>query len=52
MAPSNIDATIAVGQKPAVEVEEVAVGNLPATLTIPPISVGIYQVPLNTTGRM
>jgi alpha-N-arabinofuranosidase len=46
MAPASVDATVVVGQKPGVELEEVNVGTLPATLTIPPFSMGIYLVPL------
>jgi alpha-N-arabinofuranosidase len=46
MAPASIDAAIVVGQKPGVQVEEVNVGTLPSKLSIPPISVGIYEVPL------
>ncbi len=47
MAPGSIDARIVVGHASEVDVAEVAVGALPATLAIPPISVGIYQVPLD-----
>jgi len=46
MAPSSLTATIVVGQKPQVEVEELPVGAWPATLTLPPISVSIFVLPL------
>ncbi|MGA2482901.1 MAG: alpha-N-arabinofuranosidase [Candidatus Acidiferrales bacterium] len=42
MAPSSVDATIVVGQKPGVEVEEHALGAAPSTATIAPFSVNIY----------
>ena len=43
MAPSSVDATIVVGQKPGVEVEEHALEALPSTATIAPFSVTIYE---------
>jgi alpha-N-arabinofuranosidase len=43
MAPSRVDATIAVGQKPGVEVEEKEVTSVPDTLLVPPFSVNIYS---------
>ncbi len=46
LAPSSIDAAIVVGQRPGVQVDEMSIGTLPPTLTIPPISAGIYEVPL------
>jgi alpha-N-arabinofuranosidase len=46
MAPSSLGATIVVGQKPQVEVEQHPLGGWPETLTIPPISVSIYVLPL------
>ncbi len=46
MAPASIDATIVVGQKPGVQVEETELGPLPSSLSIPPISVSIYEVQL------
>jgi alpha-N-arabinofuranosidase len=46
MAPSSIDATIVVGQKPGVEVEEHALDSMPDTATIAPISVNIFEFAL------
>jgi alpha-N-arabinofuranosidase len=43
MAPASLSAVVAVGQKPAVEVEESAVDGVPNTFVIPPISVSIYE---------
>lgn len=43
MAPSSVNATIVVGQKPGVEVEERALEAVPGTATIPPFSVNIYE---------
>jgi alpha-N-arabinofuranosidase len=43
MAPTNINATIVVGQKPQVEIEEHQVDAVPNTATIAPISVNIYE---------
>jgi hypothetical protein len=45
MAPANVDATITVGQKPQVEVQEQAVMSVPMTMSIPPFSVSIYSFP-------
>jgi len=46
MAPSRVDATITVGQKPGVEVEEKEVTSVPDTVSVPPFSVSIYAFPL------
>lgn len=46
MAPSSVDATIVVGQKPGVEVEEQNLTSVPAALTLPPFSVNIYSFPV------
>jgi alpha-N-arabinofuranosidase len=46
MAPPSLTATIVVGQKPPVEIEELPLDAWPATLTIPPISVSVYVLPL------
>jgi alpha-N-arabinofuranosidase len=46
MAPSKLDAVVAVGKKPEVEVEEHALGSLPGTIDAPPFSVSIYSYPL------
>ena len=43
MAPSSVDATITVGQKPGVEVEEKEVTSVPDTVSVPPFSVNIYS---------
>ena len=46
MAPKTVDATIMVGQKPGVEVEEKEVTSVPDTVSAPPFSVNIYAFPL------
>jgi alpha-N-arabinofuranosidase len=46
MAPSSVDATITVGQKPGVEVEEVEVRSVPDTMLVTPFSVNIYAFPV------
>ncbi len=46
MAPKSVDATITVGQKPGVEVEEQALGALPDAMDVPPFSIGIYSYAL------
>lgn len=43
MAPASIDATIAVGQKPGVEVDEKELTSVPDVLSVPPFSVDIYS---------
>jgi alpha-N-arabinofuranosidase len=43
MAPSSVDAVVAVGKKPEVSVEEHALGAIPDTLEVPPFSVNIYS---------
>lgn len=43
MAPSSVDATITVGQKPEVEVEEQGLTFVPDALSVPPFSVNIYS---------
>jgi alpha-N-arabinofuranosidase len=45
MAPPSIDASIVVGQKPGVAVEEQVLEELPGTVKIAPISVNIYEFP-------
>ena len=42
MAPETVDATITVGQKPGVEVQEQTLGTVPDSLSVPPFSVSIY----------
>ena len=46
MAPDSIDATIKVGTKPEVQVEEQQLGALPGTVTVRPFSVNIYSYPI------
>jgi alpha-N-arabinofuranosidase len=43
MAPATIDATITVGQKPGVEVEEQELASVPDAMSVPPFSVSIYS---------
>jgi len=46
MAPSSVDAVVAVGKKPEVSVEEHALGAIPDTIEVPPFSVNIYSYSL------
>lgn len=43
MTGKDLDAANHVGQKSQVEVKEIALGNAPETLSVPPISIDIYQ---------
>ena len=43
MAPASVDATITVGQKAGVEVEEKEVTSVPESISVPPFSVNIYS---------
>lgn len=43
MAPASVDATITVGQKPGVEVQEQELEAIPKEMTAPPFSVSIYS---------
>ncbi len=43
MAPSSVDATIAVGKKAEVEVEDKEVASVPGRVSVPPFSVNIYS---------
>jgi alpha-L-arabinofuranosidase len=43
MAPSSVDATITVGQKPGVEVEDKELTSAPDRVSVPPFSVNIYS---------
>jgi hypothetical protein len=43
MAPPSVDATITVGQKPGVEVEERGQATIADAMAIPPFSVSIYS---------
>jgi alpha-N-arabinofuranosidase len=45
MAPAAVDATISVGQKPGVEVQEQELTSVPDTTSVPPFSVSIYSFP-------
>jgi alpha-N-arabinofuranosidase len=46
MAPSRVDATITVGGKPEVEVEEQGLASVPDDVSVPPFSVNIYSFPV------
>ena len=50
MAPRTVDATITVGQKPGVEVQEEAVLSLPDAVVAPPFSVSIYAFGVGSSG--
>jgi alpha-N-arabinofuranosidase len=43
MAPSGVDATITVGQKPGVEVQEQGLTSVPDAMAVSPFSVNIYS---------
>jgi alpha-N-arabinofuranosidase len=43
MAPSSVEATIAVGQKAEVEVQEQELRSIPDAMTVPPFSVNLYS---------
>lgn len=43
MAPESVDATITVGQKPGVEVQEQKLTSLPEEMSVAPFSVNIYS---------
>jgi alpha-L-arabinofuranosidase len=47
MAPKSVDATIAVGQKPGVEVREQTLPAVPGAIVVPPFSVNIYSFPVD-----
>jgi len=46
MAPSSVNATITVGKKPEVAVEEQGLTSMPETISVPPFSVNIYSFPV------
>jgi alpha-N-arabinofuranosidase len=46
MAPASVDATITVGQKPGVDVQEEELTSVPESVAVPPFSVNIYSFPL------
>ena len=45
MAPASVDATIAVGQKPEVEVRQQQLTSVPGAVSVPPFSISIYSFP-------
>jgi len=51
MAPPSVDATITVGQKPGVEVEEQELTSVPDTMSVPPFSVSIYSFTVQESKR-
>ena len=46
MAPSSLDATVTLGKKPEVQVEEQGLSSVPETMDVPPFSVNIYSFPV------
>jgi alpha-N-arabinofuranosidase len=46
MAPSSVDAVVAVGKTPEVAVEEHALESVPDTIEAPPFSISIYSYPV------
>ncbi|KAA6456640.1 alpha-N-arabinofuranosidase [Acidobacteria bacterium AB60] len=46
MAPESINATVQVGKKPEVQVEEQSIGALPEIMIVRPFSVNIYSYPM------
>jgi alpha-N-arabinofuranosidase len=46
MAPEKVEAEVAVGKRPEVEVEEKTLGAMPESMTVPPFSVSIYSYPV------
>jgi alpha-N-arabinofuranosidase len=46
MAPSYVEAVVAVGKQPEVAVEEQVLGSVPTSIEAPPFSVTIYSYPL------
>jgi alpha-L-arabinofuranosidase len=46
MAPDSIDATVQVGKKPELQVEEQSLGALPEAIIVRPFSVSIYSYPV------
>jgi alpha-N-arabinofuranosidase len=46
MAPEKVDATVAVGKKPEVQVAEQTLGAVPEAMVAPPFSVSIYAYPV------
>ena len=46
LAPSSLNAVVAVGKVPELTVEEHALGSAPGTVEVPPFSVSIYSYPV------
>jgi hypothetical protein len=46
MAPSKLDAVVAVGKTPELTVDEHALNSAPDTIDAPPFSISIYSYPL------
>jgi alpha-L-arabinofuranosidase len=51
MTGKDLGAVNHVGQSPQVEVKETATGEVPSTLSVPPISVNIYRFPAVRTAE-
>jgi alpha-N-arabinofuranosidase len=47
LAPKTVDATILVGQKPEVVIEEQSLVAVPNTMAVPPFSISIFAFPLD-----
>jgi alpha-L-arabinofuranosidase len=48
---STLDAANRVGQPPQVEIKQTAIGNVPRSLTVAPISINIYRFPVAETAQ-
>ena len=46
MAPDSIDATVKIGEKPGVQIEEQSLSALPEAVTVRPYSINIYSYPV------
>jgi hypothetical protein len=46
MAPSKLDAVVAVGKTPELAVDEHTLGAAPDTIDAPPFSISIYSYPI------
>ena len=46
MTGKDLEAANHVGQEPQVNVNEIAIGNVPQTLSVAPISIDIYRFPV------
>ncbi len=46
MSPSDLNATITIGQPPSVKVDQSSLDTVPQTVSIPPFSVSIYDIPV------